>query len=201
MPARKRTAGSNPLLTTASGAKMGKTAQGAIWLNAERLSAFDFWQFWRNTEDADVPRFLKLFTELPLAEIETLSAFQGADINKAKIRLATEVTALCHGRAKAEQAEETARQAFEQGAAASGLPTVTVASDSLSSGIGILQGLRDAGLAKSNGEARRLIQQGGIKVNDVIIENEERSLSDADLKDGSIKLSAGKKRHVLLKIA
>lgn len=191
----------NPLLTTASGAKMGKTAQGAIWLNADRLSPFDFWQFWRNTEDADVPRFLRLFTELPMEEIERLSALQGADINQAKIRLATEVTALCHGQVEAEKAQETARQAFEQGAAAGGLPTVEISQDAFSAGLGILQANTLAGLAKSNGEARRLIKGGGIRVNDHVVESDDRVLTESDIVDGVIKLSAGKKRHVLLKIA
>ncbi|MCR9255441.1 MAG: tyrosine--tRNA ligase [Alphaproteobacteria bacterium] len=191
----------NPLLTTASGAKMGKTAQGAVWLNAERLSPFDFWQFWRNTEDADVPRFLKLFTELPLDEIDRLSALEGSEINQAKIVLATEATALCHGREEAEKAAETARQAFEQGAAAGGLPTITVPAADLAAGLGILQANTQAGLAKSNGEARRLIKQGGIRVNDVVVDSDERTLTPDDLVDGAIKLSAGKKRHVLLKVA
>jgi len=190
----------NPLLTTASGAKMGKTAQGAVWLNEERLSTFDFWQYWRNTEDADVPRFLKLFTELPLDEIERLSTLQGAEINRAKIRLATEVTALCRGQAAAEEVERTARQAFEQGAAADGLPSVSVPESDLARGLGLLQGLRAAGLAKSNGEARRLVQQGGIRVNDLVVDSEERTLTSSDLVDGTIKLSAGKKRHALIRV-
>jgi tyrosyl-tRNA synthetase len=189
-----------PLLTTASGAKMGKTAAGAIWLNEEQLSAYDYWQFWRNTEDADVERFLKLYTTLPLSEVAKLAALKGADINEAKKALATEATALLHGREKAEAAAETARQTFEQGASAEGLPTVELPKADLAAGIGVLTAFVQAGLVKSNGEARRQIQGGGLRVNDQAVADEKALLTAADVAaDGSIKLSLGKKKHVLLK--
>jgi tyrosyl-tRNA synthetase len=189
-----------PLLTTASGAKMGKTAAGAIWLNEEQLSAYDYWQFWRNTEDADVERFLKLYTTLPLSEVAKLAALKGADINEAKKALATEATALLHGREKAEAAAETARQTFEQGASAEGLPTVELPKADLAAGIGVLTAFVQAGLVKSNGEARRQIQGGGLRVNDQAVTDEKALLTAADVAaDGSIKLSLGKKKHVLLK--
>jgi tyrosyl-tRNA synthetase len=189
-----------PLLTTASGAKMGKTAAGAIWLNEEQLSAYDYWQFWRNTEDADVERFLKLYTTLPLSELAKLAALKGADINEAKKALATEATALLHGREKAEAAAETARQTFEQGASAEGLPTVELPKADLAAGIGVLTAFVQAGLVKSNGEARRQIQGGGLRVNDQAVTDEKALLTSADVAaDGSIKLSLGKKKHVLLK--
>ena len=189
-----------PLLTTASGAKMGKTAAGAVWLNEAQLSAYDYWQFWRNTEDADVARFLKLFTTLPLAEIARLAALQGAEINEAKKALATEATALLHGRAKAAAAAETARSTFEQGTLAEGLPTVEVAKAELDGGIGVLTAFVHAGLVKSNGEARRQIQGGGLKVNDRPVVDEKAQITPSDLiADGAIKLSLGKKKHVLLK--
>jgi tyrosyl-tRNA synthetase len=189
-----------PLLTTASGAKMGKTAAGAIWLNEEQLSAYDYWQFWRNTEDADVERFLKLYTTLPLSDVAKLAALKGADINEAKKALATEATALLHGREKAEAAAETARQTFEQGASAEGLPTVELPKADLAAGIGMLTAFVQAGLVKSNGEARRQIQGGGLRVNDQAVTDEKALLTAADVAlDGSIKLSLGKKKHVLLK--
>ena len=189
-----------PLLTTASGAKMGKTASGAVWLNEESLSAYDYWQFWRNTEDADVERFLKLYTTLPLSEVAKLAALKGADINEAKKALATEATALLHGREKAEAAAETARQTFEQGASAEGLPTVELPKADLAAGIGVLTAFVQAGLVKSNGEARRQIQGGGLRVNDQAVTDEKALLTAADVAaDGSIKLSLGKKKHVLLK--
>jgi tyrosyl-tRNA synthetase len=189
-----------PLLTTASGAKMGKTAAGAIWLNEEQLSAYDYWQFWRNTEDADVERFLKLYTTLPLSEVAKLAALKGADINEAKKALATEATALLHGREKAEAAAETARQTFEQGASAEGLPTVELPKADLAAGIGVLTAFVQAGLVKSNGEARRQIQGGGLRVNDQAVADEKALLTAADVAaDGTIKLSLGKKKHVLLK--
>ena len=189
-----------PLLTTASGAKMGKTAAGAIWLNEEQLSAYDYWQFWRNTEDGDVERFLKLYTTLPLSEVAKLAALKGADINEAKKALATEATALLHGREKAEAAAETARQTFEQGASAEGLPTVELPRADLAAGIGVLTAFVQAGLVKSNGEARRQIQGGGLRVNDQAVADEKALLTAADVAaDGSIKLSLGKKKHVLLK--
>ncbi|MBI1650018.1 tyrosine--tRNA ligase [Hyphomicrobium sulfonivorans] len=189
-----------PLLTTSSGAKMGKTAAGAVWLNADQLSPYDYWQFWRNTEDGDVERFLKLFTTLPMDEIAKLAALQGSEINEAKKTLATEATALMHGRAAAEAAAETARQTFEQGASAEGLPTIEVPRADLSAGIGVLGAFVQAGLVKSNGEARRQIQGGGLKVNDQTVADEKALLNEADVTaDGAIKLSLGKKKHVLLK--
>ena len=188
-----------PLLTTASGAKMGKTAQGAVWLNAERLSAYDFWQYWRNTEDGDVGRFLRLFTELPLDEVARLEALGGAEINEAKKILATEIAALAHGRAAAEAAAETARQTFEEGASAQSLPTITVAKADLAAGIPLFQLLVLAGLASSNGEARRLLKGGGARLNDTAIADEFHKVTLADLRDGTAKLSAGRKRHVLVK--
>jgi tyrosyl-tRNA synthetase len=189
-----------PLITTASGAKMGKTAQGAVWLNEERLPAFDYWQFWRNTEDADVGRFLRLFTDLPLPEIARLEALEGSEINQAKKILATEATALCHGRAAAEAAAETARRVFVEGGIGEELPVVEIACDSLASGIPAFEALVRAGLAASNGEARRLIKGGGARINDEPLAQETRAVSLADVTgDGVIKLSAGKKRHALLK--
>lgn len=192
----------SPLLTTASGAKMGKTAQGAVWLNAERLADWDFWQYWRNTEDADVGRFLKLFTDLPVDEIARLEALQGAEINEAKKVLATEVTRLVRGDAAAEAAAETARRTFEQGAMAEGLPTIAVDGAALSGGLPVYALLVQAGLAASNGEARRLIKQGGAKVNDAVVTDEAAKVGAPDLNaDGVIKLTAGKKRHALVKPA
>ena len=189
-----------PLLTTASGAKMGKTAAGAIWLNADMLSPYDYWQYWRNTEDADVGRFLRLFTDLPLDEIARLEALQGAEINDAKKVLATEATRLCHGDAAATEAAETARKTFEQGVTAEGLPTVEVPRSELEAGIPAFTLLHRAGLAASGGEARRLIKGGGARVNDAAITGETQSIGIADLNaDGVVKLSSGKKRHVLVK--
>jgi tyrosyl-tRNA synthetase len=189
-----------PLLTTASGEKMGKTADGAVWLNEELCSPYAFWQYWRNTADIDVARFLRLFTTLPLAEIARLAALQGAQINEAKKVLATEVTALMHGRVSALQAAETAHQAFEAGSFAAGLPTVTVAPGELAAGLGVLAAFVKAGLVKSNGEARRLVLGGGLKVNDTTVTDPALTLTDADLSEtGTIKLSLGKKRHVLLR--
>ncbi|MCB8873925.1 tyrosine--tRNA ligase [Acidisoma silvae] len=188
-----------PLITTASGAKMGKTAKGAMWLTAERLSPFDYWQFWRNTEDADVGRFLKLFTDLPLDEIARLEALGGAEINEAKKILATEATSLCHGRAAAEAAAETARRAFEEGAAVDTLPTVTVPAADLTAGIPAFALLVQAGMAATNGEARRLIRGGGARLNDVAFTEEAQMVTAADLRDGALKLSAGKKQHKLIK--
>jgi len=189
-----------PLLTTASGAKMGKTAAGAVWLNEDHLAPYDYWQFWRNTEDADVGRFLKLFTLLPMAEIAKLSALQGAEINDAKKILATEATALVHGREKADAAAETARKTFEEGALAESLPTVEVARTDVEGGLGILAAFVSAGLVKSNGEARRQIQGGGLRVNDEAVKDEKARLGLSDISpEGVIKLSLGRKRHVLLK--
>ena len=189
----------SPLITTASGAKMGKTANGAVWLNDDRLSPYDFWQFWRNTEDADVGRFLRLFTELPLDEIARLEKLEGAEINEAKKVLAFEATKLCHGADAANEAAETARRTFEEGATAEGLPTVEIPQAQLAAGLPAYEALRIAGLAASNGEARRLIKGGGARLNDAVISDENQTLSSADLADGVLKLSAGKKRHTLLK--
>jgi tyrosyl-tRNA synthetase len=188
-----------PLLTTASGAKMGKTAAGAVWLNEDMLGVYDYWQFWRNTEDADVVRFLKLFTLLPLAEIAQLGALAGAEINEAKKVLATEATALLHGRDRAEAAAKTAQETFEKGTTSEGLPTVSVASAELATGLGVLAAFVKAGLVKSNGEARRQIQGGGLRVNDTALSDENGKLTSRDLVGGVIKLSLGRKRHVLLK--
>lgn len=192
-----------PLLTTASGAKMGKTAAGAVWLNGDMLAPYDYWQYWRNTEDADVGRFLKLFTLLPMDEIERLSKLQGAEINDAKKVLATEATALIHGREAAEKAEATARTTFEQGGTAQDLPSVEIARADLEAGIGVLAAFAEkAGLVASNGEARRQIKAGGLRVNDVAVTDEKMALTAANLTaDGVIKLSMGKKKHVLLKPA
>ena len=189
----------SPLLTTASGAKMGKTAAGAIWLNADMLSPWDYWQFWRNTEDRDVGRFLRLFTEMPLDEIARLEALQGAEINEAKKILATEACAMLHGRELADRATETARQTFEEGVTSTDLPHIGIASDALVAGLGVLSAFVEAGLVQSTGEARRQIKGGGLRVNDVIVSDDRMSLTAADLNsDGSIKLSLGKKRHILL---
>jgi len=191
-----------PLLITASGEKMGKTAKGAVWLNAEEFSPYDFWQYWRNVEDADVVKFLKLFTILPMDEIARLAALQGSDINEAKKVLATEATALLHGRDAANMASETARQTFEEGAVAENLPSVEIPHGELEAGIGVLAAFVKAGLVASNGEARRQIKGGGLRVNDTAVTDEKMTLKPADLApEGVIKLSLGKKRHVLLKPA
>ncbi|MGE0233451.1 MAG: tyrosine--tRNA ligase, partial [Flavobacteriaceae bacterium] len=189
-----------PLLTTASGAKMGKTAAGAVWLNADMLSPWDYWQYWRNTEDADVGRFLKLFTLLPMDEIEKLAALSGSEINEAKKVLATEATALMHGREAADQAQETARRTFEEGVTADSLPTIEVSRAELEKGIGVLSANVQAGFVASTSEARRQVKGGGLRVNDVVVTDEKMLLTPADLSgDGFIKLSMGKKRHALLK--
>jgi tyrosyl-tRNA synthetase len=189
-----------PLITTASGAKMGKTAAGAVWLNPDRLSPYDYWQFWRNTEDADVGRFMKLFTDLPLDEIARLEALGGAEINEAKKILAFEATRLCHGEAAAQQAAETARQTFEQGALADTLPSIEVARASLDKGIAAFELLHLAGLAASKSEARRLVKGGGARVNDRPIADEAEPITSALAdSDGRIKLSAGKKKHVIVR--
>lgn len=187
------------LVTTSSGVKMGKTVGGAVWLNADRKSPYEYWQFWRNTEDADVGKFLRLFTDLPQAEIERLEALQGAEINQAKIALANAATTLLHGEAEAVKAEAAARAVFEAGASADALPTATVAHADLDAGILVAAACTAAGLSKSNGEARRLIEQGAIRVNDELVSDPNAKVSAADLKDGAIKLSAGKKRHALVK--
>jgi tyrosyl-tRNA synthetase len=189
-----------PLLTTASGAKMGKTAQGAVWLNADQFSPYDFWQYWRNTEDADVVRFLKLFTTLPMGEIDKLAKLEGAEINEAKKALADAATTLLHGAEAARSASETARQTFEEGAIAENLPTVEVPRGELEAGIGVLASFVKAGLVASNGEARRQIKGGGLRVNDVAVTDEKMLLKPSELTpEGVIKLSFGKKRHVLLR--
>jgi tyrosyl-tRNA synthetase len=187
-----------PLITTSSGAKMGKTAQGAVWLNADQLSPYEYWQYWRNTEDGDVERFLKLFTELPMSEIARLAALSGAEINDAKKVLATEATAMLHGKAAAEEAAETARRTFDEGAIGEALPTVEVPRAELSAGIGVLTLFVRAGLAASNGEARRQIKGGGLRVDDEIV-TDERALVSRSAPDAVVKLSAGRKKHALVK--
>src|SRR5579872_2801025 len=190
----------SPLIATSSGAKMGKTAQGAVWLTDDRLSAYDYWQFWRNTEDEDVGRFLRLFTDLPLDEVARLERLRDSEINHAKQVLATEATALCHGRAAAEAAQETARRVFEEGATGDALRTVTVPMAELDRGLPTVELFVRAGLATSNGEARRLIRGGGARLNDKALTEETRIVSAADLNaEGLIKLSAGRKRHALVK--
>ncbi len=189
-----------PLLTTASGAKMGKTAQGAVWLNAEMLPVFEYWQYWRNCDDADVGRFLKLFTELPMDEVARLERLDGAGINDAKKVLATEATALLHGRAAADAAAETARRTFEDGALAQDLPSFALPVAELAGGLGVLAAFQKAGLVASIGEARRQVKGGGLRVNDVAVDNEKAVLHESDLRDGAIKLSLGRKRHMLLKL-
>jgi tyrosyl-tRNA synthetase len=191
----------SPLLATASGAKMGKTAQGAIWLDAEMLSVYDYWQYWRNVEDGDVGRFLKLFTELPLDEIARLEALRNSEINEAKKMLATEATALLHGRAAADAAAQTARQTFEEGTLGETLPSVQVPRQELAAGLGVLAAFVKAGLVGSTGEARRQIKGGGLKVNDATVTDERTVLSEAELIGGVIKLSLGRKKHVLLRPA
>ena len=188
-----------PLLTTSSGAKMGKTASGAVWLNADMLSPSGYWQFWRNCEDGDVGRFLKLFTELPLDEVNRLGGLDGAELNEAKKILANEATALLHGRAAAESAAETARKTFEEGVLADDLPSVALpASEAI--GMGVLSAFVRAGLVASTGEARRQIKGGGLRLNDAPVTDEKAALTAADFKDGVAKLSLGKKKHVLLRI-
>jgi tyrosyl-tRNA synthetase len=188
-----------PLLTTSAGAKMGKTAAGAVWLNEEQLSAYDYWQFWRNADDADVEKLLKVYTTLPMSEIARLAALTGAEVNDAKKVLATEATALLHGRDKAVQAARTAQQTFEEGELSQGLPSVEIASGELERGLGVLAAFVKAGLVKSNGEARRQIAGGGLRVNGAAVTDEKAQLTPADLSDGVVKLSLGRKRHVLLR--
>jgi tyrosyl-tRNA synthetase len=190
----------SPLITTASGAKMGKTAAGAVWLNADLVSPYDYWQYWRNTEDGDVARFLKLFTVLPLDETARLSALRGQELNEAKKVLATEATALVHGRAAADEAAETARRTFEQGELAETLPTVEVGQAELDGGMGVLTAFVRAGLVASTSEARRQIKGGGLRINDDVVTDERKALTPHDLTTaGVVKLSLGRKRHVLLK--
>ena len=191
-----------PLIATASGAKMGKTAAGAVWLSADRVSPFEYWQFWRNTEDADVGRFLRLFTDLPVPECDRLASLSGAEINEAKKILATEATALCHGRAEAEAAAETARRSYEQGELVqAALPSRDIPAAELSAGIPIFRLFAETGLSASNGEARRLVRGGGARINDQPVSDEARLVTDADLIEGAIKLSAGRKQHLLVRPA
>jgi len=190
-----------PLVTTASGAKMGKSAQGAIWLNSDRLSPYDFWQYWRNTEDEDVDRFLKLFTELPLDEIARLSALKGNELNEAKKILAHEVTQLCHGRDAANSVAESARKTFEEGSVGQDLPFIIINKNDLEDGVWVIDAMRKLALIQSNGEGRRLIANGGVRVNDTVINDPEKQLNVSDISiSGMIKLSAGKKRHALVKL-
>jgi tyrosyl-tRNA synthetase len=189
-----------PLLTTSSGQKMGKTVSGAVWLNDELFSPYEFWQYFRNTEDADVGKFLKIFTRLPLSEIARLEALAGAELNEAKKVLATEATAIVHGREAAERSEVTARATFEAGAIDLSLPTVEIAKADLNAGVGILSALVAAGLAASNGEARRHIQSGAVRLNDVLVGDDKLAIGQANLlPEGVIKLSIGKKRHTLIR--
>jgi len=190
----------SPLITTSSGAKMGKTAAGAVWLNADQVSPYEYWQYWRNTEDADVARFLKLFTVMPLEEIARLATLKGADINEAKKILATEATTLVHGRAAADDAAATARTTFEEGGLGASLPTVEVSRAELKAGLGVLAAFVKAGLAASNGEARRAIANNALMINDARVTSEKAAIGEADVtENGAIKLSLGRKRHVLLK--
>jgi len=186
-----------PLITTSSGAKMGKTAAGAVWLNAEQKSPYDYWQFWRNTEDKDVGRFLRLFTDMPLSEIARLEKLEGSELNDAKKTLATEATAILHGRAAADAAAETARRTFEEGAAAEGLPTIEIPKSEFP--MGVLALAVKAGVAASNGEARRLIQNSGLKINDASVSDPAANVAASDASSGAIKVSSGKKKHVLVK--
>ena len=189
-----------PLLLTSAGTKMGKTETGSVWLNADMMSPYEYWQFWRNTEDADVARLLRLFTELPLDEIERLAALKGSEINEAKKILATRATALLHGEAAAEEAASTARTTFEEGGLGASLPTIEVPRAELAAGLGVLAAFVKAGLAASNGEVRRAIANNAIMVNDVRVTNDKAAIGEADVTaDGVIKLSLGRKRHVLLK--
>ncbi|MBK1664788.1 tyrosine--tRNA ligase [Rhodospirillum rubrum] len=190
----------SPLITTASGAKMGKTAQGAVWLNEARLPAYDYWQFWRNTEDADVGRFLRLFTDLPLDEVARLEALGGAEINEAKKILAERATTMAHGPEAALAAAETARKVFEQGGTGDALPTHDVAAAALAAGLPLAEMMRATGLATSGKEVKRLVSEGGARINDVAVSDAARLLGPADVQDGAIKLSAGKKRHALIRI-
>mgnify|MGYP001809808297 CR=1 FL=1 len=189
----------SPLLTTSSGAKMGKTANGAVWLNPDMLSAWDFWQYWRNTDDADVGRFLRLYTELPLDEIARLEALRDAEINEAKKILANAVTTLAHGAEAAAAAAETARQTFERGATAASLPTIELPAAELAAGLPAFALLVKAGLVASNGEAKRLIKGGGARLNDAALVEDTQVVGQGDLRDGVLKLAAGKKRIVLVR--
>ncbi|WP_262028528.1 tyrosine--tRNA ligase [Microvirga sp. Mcv34] len=189
-----------PLLTTSAGAKMGKTASGAVWLNAEKLNAYEFWQFWRNTEDDDVARFLRLFTELPLDEVHRLGQLKGAEINEAKRVLADEATRLAHGEEAARNAADTARRAFEEGENASGLPSLGLSRSQLETGVTLAQLLVLAGLSSSKSEARRLVLNSGARLNGQVVQDADVRVGAADLVDGVLKLTAGKKRHVLVRV-
>jgi len=190
----------SPLITTSSGAKMGKTAAGAVWLNASQVSPYDYWQYWRNTEDADVARFLKLFTTLPLDEVERLAALKDSEINEAKKVLATKATALVHGEAAADEAAGTARTTFEEGGLGASLPSIDVPRDEIKAGLGVLSAFVKAGLATSNGEVRRAIANNAILVNDVRITSDKAAIGESDVTaDGVVKLSLGRKRHVMLR--
>ncbi|CAN7371251.1 tyrosine--tRNA ligase [Pararhizobium sp. LjRoot235] len=192
----------SPLLTTSSGAKMGKSVNGAIWLNPEMLSAYDFWQYWRNTEDADVSRFLKLYTTLPMSEIGRLSQLGGAEINEVKKILATEITAMLHGRAAAEEAAETARKTFEEGALAENLPSIDVPAAELEAGVGVLTLFVRAGLAESNGKVRQFLKDGAVRVNDKVISDDREIIGTGEITaENVIKLSLGKKKHILVRPA
>ncbi|KXV19576.1 tyrosine--tRNA ligase [Gluconobacter oxydans] len=188
-----------PLVTTSSGAKMGKSAKGATWVRPEKLPVFEYWQFWRNTEDADVGRFLKFFTDLPVEECERLGALEGSEINEAKKILATEATAICHGRAAAEEAAETARRVFEQGSTQAALPEIDLPANLIAEGLPAFRVFQEAGLAASGGEARRLIRGGGGRINDVVVSDENQTFTLDDLRDGVLKVSSGKKKHILLR--
>ena len=189
-----------PLVTTASGEKMGKSASGAIWRNSDRLSPYEFWQFWRNTEDGDVGRFLRLFTEIPLDEITKLEMLRGSELNEAKKVLASEATKLCHGLSASESAAGTAQKIFEEGLIGADLPTILIDTKQLEKGIWIIEALKQAEFIKSNGEGRRLINNGGAKLNDIAVVDPDRKILISDANpDGVIKLSSGKKRHALLK--
>jgi len=191
-----------PLITTSSGAKMGKTAAGAVWLNPEMCSPYQYWQYWRNTEDDDVGRFLRLFTDLPEDEVHRLESLQGSELNEAKKVLATEATSLCHGRKAAEEAAETARRTFETGELDTNLPTVEIARDQLAGGILVANLAQLAGLTSSSGEARRLIQSGGVRLNDKVVVDPKASASLSDLTaQGVLKISIGRKKHALIKPA
>jgi tyrosyl-tRNA synthetase len=192
----------SPLLTTSSGAKMGKSVNGAIWLNPDMMSAYDFWQYWRNTEDADVSRFLKLYTTLPMGEIARLSQLAGTEINEVKKILATEITATLHGRAAAEEAAETARKTFEEGALAANLPSIDVPTAELEAGVGVLALFVRAGLAESNGKVRQFLKDGAVRLNDAVVSDDRQLIGTGDVTgDGVIKLSLGKKKHILVRPA
>ena len=189
-----------PLLTSASGHKMGKTAEGAVWLNADMCSPYDYYQYWRNCEDADIGKLLRIFTTLPLPEIEELEQLEGRELNEAKKKLAYEATQLCHGEDAAQSAEETARQTFEQGGAGSDLPTLDIEESALAEGIGFLDAAVQLGLAGSKGEARRTVKQGGARINDTRIDDPDYAITATDLQHGVVKISTSKKKHALIRV-